>query len=1300
MQKDMNLKLKSIALILCLFAFSAMIWSQDYYRIRNNWQGTYLYESGDQVLYGNPAANDTSSQWSLEDVDGTWTRIRNRSTGQYMNIESQLDWVECTSTDTGWWSAQWELVAIDGTWVNLRNRWYTDRFIHIENLNGWAECWVIDTVWTSAHWSFVTVSGTATSTPTPAPANTPTPTTPPSGGLPAPWANSDVGSVGAAGSCTYSNGVFTVEGSGADIWNSADEFQYVHQQVSGDVTVTARVTSVENTNSWAKSGVMIRETLTNSSTHAYMAFTAGNGPAFQRRTTTGGSSAHTAGSGSAPIYVRVTRSGNSFTGYTSTNGTSWTQVGNVSISMSTIVYAGLAVTSHSDGTLCTAVLDNVSVTGANVSTATPAPANTNSPAQTAASTATPTRTPASTVTPTQTTAGTSSPTSPQTQFDRTDPGGTITAEYNDSPSGEEMDKAFDNLSSTKYLTFHSSGWIQFRFSGGNTYTINSYTITSANDAPERDPLSWTVYGSNNGSTWTAIDSRSGQDFANRFQTNSYTCSNSNPYGYIRLDFNNNSGSILQFAEIELFGNPGGTVTPANTATPTATTANTSTPTPTDPSSNQSPYLGSPSAINNGAVIQAENYDEGGSNIACYDTTSGNTGGAYRSDDVDLESCGDSGGGYNVGWIIEGEWLEYTVNVTGGTYNVTARVASAGSTIGDLRMLLDGSSLGTFSVGSTGAWQTYTSITLNNITFTGGNNKIFRLEAINGGDFNINYLSFTSSGTSTTSTPTRTAAASTSTPTPTSITSGRGATVPWTEYEAENCSTNGTVLGPSATRGDIPAEAQGRMCVRLDANGEYVQFTSSNSANAIVIRYCMPDSSGGGGIDATLSLYVNGSERTNLNLTSRYAWIYEPWPWTNTPGGTSHKMFDETRALLGFTITSGDTVRLQKDSGDTAAYYIIDLVDLLTVGSPISKPSGYISVTDYGAVPNDNGDDFAGFDSCISTAYNTGQGVWIPEGNYIINTETMIGVPGNVSMRGAGMWYSVLGGKYPNFYITGSNVTFRDFAVMGTSTFREDSLPASFINGPIGSGSVIENIWIQHMKCAGWPEGANGLTIRNCFVKDLYADGFNLYNGTSNTVIENCHIRGTGDDSIAMWTSTSQGSNNIIRKNTVVMPILANAVALYGGYNTLVEDNVMMGTMINGGGVLISSNFTSQPFSGTTTVRRNTIISGGGNSDWGSPTGGIRIWACEQNISGLYISENDILNSATAGITICGPFAISNSIFSNITINGAGTYGIYVEATSQGSMTFEYVTVSGASSGSLRNDAGAFTIIRGSGNSGW
>jgi VCBS repeat-containing protein len=199
--------------------------------------------------------------------------------------------------------------------------------------------------------------------------NTASATTPVEPGLPAPWVGVDIGAVAAAGDAGYddASGTYTVEGSGNDIWNQSDEFHYVYQALDGDGEIVARVTGMTNTNSWAKAGVMVRETLAADSTHAMMVLTAGNGAAFQYRSTTGGSSSHVSGgSASAPLWVKIVRSGGTLTGYRSDDGSNWTQVGSTGSSMAGGVYIGLAVTSHNDGAICTATMDNVSVTTASV----------------------------------------------------------------------------------------------------------------------------------------------------------------------------------------------------------------------------------------------------------------------------------------------------------------------------------------------------------------------------------------------------------------------------------------------------------------------------------------------------------------------------------------------------------------------------------------------------------------------------------------------------------------------------------------------------------------------------------------------------------------------------------------------------------------------------------------------------------------------------------------------------------------------------------------------------------------------
>ena len=181
---------------------------------------------------------------------------------------------------------------------------------------------------------------------------------------PYPWATQDIGSVGAAGSVNFNNGVFTVVGSGDDIWNTADAFRYVYLTNNGNCTITARVPAVQNTDGWAKAGVIIRASLNANSDNAFIAVTPGNGVTFQYRSTAGGGCNNSATTGlTAPYWVRLVRSGSTFTGYRSVDGVTWTQQGSTSISMGTTVYIGLAVTAHNNTKLCTATFDNVTFPG-------------------------------------------------------------------------------------------------------------------------------------------------------------------------------------------------------------------------------------------------------------------------------------------------------------------------------------------------------------------------------------------------------------------------------------------------------------------------------------------------------------------------------------------------------------------------------------------------------------------------------------------------------------------------------------------------------------------------------------------------------------------------------------------------------------------------------------------------------------------------------------------------------------------------------------------------------------------------
>lgn len=550
------------------------------------------------------------------------------------------------------------------------------------------------------------------------------------------------------------------------------------------------------------------------------------------------------------------------------------------------------------------------------------------------------------------------------------------------------------------------------------------------------------------------------------------------------------------------------------------------------------------------------------------------------------------------------------------------------------------------------------------------------------------------------------------PTPTSISvlptasepaGTRGANVPWVEYEAEAGKTNGEILQPDRTFGTFASESSGRSAVKLTAKGQYVQFSTSQQANSVVVRFIIPDSEDGTGQDATLSLYINGVFRQKLQMTSKYSWSYGGEEYTfNTPGaGGAHHFYDETRALVG-DIPAGATVKLQKDADDVADYYVIDLVDLEQVAPPKTKPDGYISITDFGAVPNDGKEDGDAIRQAILKAHAENTGVWIPEGTF--ESETAPFEVSDVIIQGAGMWYTTIHGKFARFNCTGNNCRFADFSILGETVLRDDQSSENGFNGGAGTGSRLENIWVEHTKVGYWvgPGSTDGLVIINSRFRDLYADGVNFCNGTSNSIIENTHFRNTGDDAMASWSPQGSGvnTNNVFRFNTVQVPWRANCIAIYGGVDNKIEDN-LCSDVVTYPGILIAQQFNSNPFGGTTLVERNSLIRAGGPM-FHNQHGALKIWADQGDISGIVVKDLLIDDATFTGIEIEGSHAITDSSFTGIEIHNPGTNGIFLHSDISGEVTFSNVIVTNPGKVALLNNAPKlkFKLDLGEGNSGW
>jgi endonuclease/exonuclease/phosphatase family metal-dependent hydrolase len=181
--------------------------------------------------------------------------------------------------------------------------------------------------------------------------------------LPSAWASKDIGAVGLTGAASGASGSLTVDGAGADVWGSADALHFAYTPLTGDGSIVTRVTSIENVNAWTKAGVMMRESLNANARQAFMLVSPGKGLAFQRRTATGSASTSTSGgAGTAPGYVKLTRTGSTIRAYKSSNGSTWTLVGSDTIAMAQKIYVGVGVSSHVKGNLATVAFDETKVT--------------------------------------------------------------------------------------------------------------------------------------------------------------------------------------------------------------------------------------------------------------------------------------------------------------------------------------------------------------------------------------------------------------------------------------------------------------------------------------------------------------------------------------------------------------------------------------------------------------------------------------------------------------------------------------------------------------------------------------------------------------------------------------------------------------------------------------------------------------------------------------------------------------------------------------------------------------------------
>jgi hypothetical protein len=564
----------------------------------------------------------------------------------------------------------------------------------------------------------------------------------------------------------------------------------------------------------------------------------------------------------------------------------------------------------------------------------------------------------------------------------------------------------------------------------------------------------------------------------------------------------------------------------------------------------------------------------------------------------------------------------------------------------------------------------------------------------------------------------------------------GAVTPFSSYEAEAGTRGGgatlvTLTSAPTTQFSSPElEASGHGYVRLNANGQYVEWVNNTGQNisAINVRACIPDASGGGGINATLDLYVNGTFRQTLNLTSAQTWGYEGNNHYNNESqnptdGNPRTFFDDVHAFItGAAVAPGNTVRLQKNSGNTAAFYYIDVVDLEAPPAAIAQPANSLSITTYGAVANDaNADNSTAIQNCINAAQSQGKSVWIPSGTFYIKSLGGLNASG-ITIQGAGMWYSRIyrAVPLPNSTPLGaifnvSSCTVRNFALDSNAKSRAsaDGCGGGMDTG--GNNWLAENIWTQHTMSGFWASGTGG-RVQNCRLMSIWADGCNLNNVSlggsvgNNLTASNNFVRGTGDDALAINSVNFNGSTTYtpmsticLFNNTSIAMWGGKGVGIYGGGGHKIQGNYMSDTArYIGLGVgkfgVNGSDLTSATVSGNTVVRcgGNAYVQQQpalhiGNGGDGQSSG---------NVGGATVSNNTVNNSLynAVGFSTC-----NNITFQNNTINSPGLDGIvispanYPAPTGSASITGNTVNGLGAGRSAYMNLSSGFNAAV-SGNS--
>jgi hypothetical protein len=504
--------------------------------------------------------------------------------------------------------------------------------------------------------------------------------------------------------------------------------------------------------------------------------------------------------------------------------------------------------------------------------------------------------------------------------------------------------------------------------------------------------------------------------------------------------------------------------------------------------------------------------------------------------------------------------------------------------------------------------------------------------------------------------------------------GRGANMPYDAYEAEDGTLGGgaAIVGPNRTVGDLAGEASGRKAVTLNQTGASVQWTSRAATNTIVARFSIPD-----GTTSSINVYVNGALNKTLPLTSKYAWLYGNETAPQNSGSDPRHIYDEANILLTGSFPAGSTIKLQKDAANSGSIAIdfINLEQVAALGNP--DASKYVVPTGFDQQSVQNALDTARQDT-------TKLGVYLPAGDYQTSSKLQVyGRP--IVVTGAGPWYTRF--RTPDTQTetdagfradAGANgSTFKNFAFFGNYTTRIDG-PGKVFDFANVSGITIDNIWAEHVVCLYWGANTDNMVIKNSRIRDTFADGINMTNGSTGNLVDNNEARATGDDSFALFSAIDAGGadeiNNTYQNLTSILTWRAAGVAVYGGYANTFKNIYIADTLVYSG-ITISSLDFGYPMNGfgasPPTVFDNISIVRAGGHFWGGQTfPAIWVFSASKVFQGIRVSNVDIVDPTYSGIMFQTNYVggqpqnpIKDTTFTNITISGAVRSGDQYDAKS-------------------------------------